>query len=108
MAARSSGGKIVTAAVSGLVALMSVFFLTATDSLAQSRTSESYLSRLASKSSNSIKVSFSYSPRFPKEGQIVQFVESSSGGPTSWRWDFGDGTGGTDRNPIHLYTGASF
>ena len=33
----------------------------------------------------------------------VNFSDSSTGGPTSWAWDFGDGTGSTDRNASHKY-----
>jgi PKD repeat protein len=31
------------------------------------------------------------------------FLDGSSGGPTSWLWDFGDGNTSTDQNPIHTY-----
>lgn len=36
-------------------------------------------------------------------GQI-SFFDESSGDPTSWSWDFGDGNTSTLQNPIHTYT----
>jgi PGF-pre-PGF domain-containing protein len=34
----------------------------------------------------------------------VQFTDQSTGLPTSWSWDFGDGTTSTDQNPVHVYS----
>ena len=34
----------------------------------------------------------------------VQFTENSTNSPTSWLWDFGDGSTSTEQNPIHNYT----
>ncbi|MEO8146777.1 MAG: PKD domain-containing protein [Bacteroidia bacterium] len=34
---------------------------------------------------------------------VVVFGDLTSGGPTSWFWDFGDGTTSTLQNPIHTY-----
>jgi PKD repeat protein len=31
------------------------------------------------------------------------FVDNSSGNPTSWTWDFGDGSSGTGQYPVHNY-----
>jgi len=33
----------------------------------------------------------------------VAFSDHSLGNVTSWEWDFGDGTGSTQRNPVHVY-----
>ncbi|MFY9982665.1 MAG: PKD domain-containing protein [Methanoregula sp.] len=33
----------------------------------------------------------------------VSFVDQSTNMPTSWSWDFGDGSTSTDQNPSHLY-----
>jgi PKD repeat protein len=33
----------------------------------------------------------------------VEFVDQSAGLPTSWYWQFGDGTNSTIQNPAHLY-----
>jgi PKD repeat protein len=46
---------------------------------------------------------FSYSPASPVAGQEVQFTDKSTGTPTSWQWDFGDGGLSTLQNPSHAY-----
>ncbi|NIZ92024.1 PKD domain-containing protein [Kineosporiaceae bacterium B12] len=33
----------------------------------------------------------------------VSFTDASTGVPTSWSWDFGDGATSTERNPVHNY-----
>lgn len=38
---------------------------------------------------------------------LIQFKDKSSGGPTSWLWDFGDGESSTEQNPQHLYSRAN-
>ncbi len=35
--------------------------------------------------------------------RLVAFQDRSVGQVTSWKWDFGDGTTSTERNPIHQY-----
>jgi PKD repeat protein len=37
------------------------------------------------------------------EGVTVKFTDQSTGNPTSWLWDFDDGTTVTDQNPVHTY-----
>jgi PKD repeat protein len=42
----------------------------------------------------------------PTSGQRpleVNFTDHSTGGPTSWSWDFGDGDTSTEQNPTHIY-----
>jgi PKD repeat protein len=34
----------------------------------------------------------------------VTFTDTSTGGPTSWAWNFGDGATATTQNPTHTYT----
>ena len=54
------------------------------------------------------RVSFTYGPAFPSEGQTVHFVDASTGEPTSWKWDFGDGSTSTRQNPSHQYSTSGF
>ena len=39
-------------------------------------------------------------------GTTVTFTDLSSGDPTSWAWDFGDGNTGLGANPSHTYAAA--
>ena len=50
--------------------------------------------------------SFSYTPvtGTPEE---INFTDTSSGSPTSWLWNFGDGGTSTIVNPTHTYTTSS-
>ena len=50
--------------------------------------------------------SFSFSPTAPQPGAEVSFSDESTGGPTSWMWDFGDGETSAEQNPSHIYTTA--
>jgi tripartite motif-containing protein 71 len=34
----------------------------------------------------------------------VQFIDKSTGSPTKWNWDFGDGAISTSKNPTHKYS----
>jgi PKD repeat protein len=43
----------------------------------------------------------------PAQGSVpltVAFTDLSTGGPTSWLWNFGDNTTSTQANPIHVYS----
>ena len=50
---------------------------------------------------------FVFSPTAPGPGQTVQFADTSSGNPTSWKWDFGDGATSTSKDPSHVYLKAA-
>lgn len=39
-------------------------------------------------------------------GYQANFVDKSKNSPTSWLWNFGDGTSSTQQNPVHVYKAA--
>ena len=49
---------------------------------------------------------FSFSPAAPTTNDLVQFTDESTGAPTSWAWDFGDGGSSTEQNPSYNYNSA--
>ncbi len=53
-----------------------------------------------------LQAAFSWDPASPAIGQEISFSDASTGSPTSWNWDFGDGSSSTDQNPTHSYTAA--
>src|ERR1700693_4142484 len=58
---------------------------------------------------NVFKADFTISPSSPAPGQPVSFTDATRGLPTSWSWDFGDGSAllscnnSNCRNPMHTY-----
>ena len=51
---------------------------------------------------------FSASPTTVAVGGTVNFQDLSTGNPTSWSWDFGDGTTSTQQNPSHVYNALGY
>ncbi len=49
---------------------------------------------------------FSASPTSGKSPLKVKFTDKSTGSPTKWKWDFGDGTKSFHQNPTHKYSKA--
>ncbi len=37
---------------------------------------------------------------------VVSFADKSTGTPSTWKWNFGDGTYSTSKNPVHTYSAA--
>ncbi|HOL41273.1 MAG TPA: PKD domain-containing protein [Methanospirillum sp.] len=51
-----------------------------------------------------IKADFSADPRTGEAPLTVRFTDLSTGNPTMWAWDFGDGATDMVANPTHVYT----
>jgi autotransporter-associated beta strand protein len=52
-----------------------------------------------------VRAAFSGSPQTGLDSLTVAFIDSSTGGVSTWQWNFGDGTtAGTVKNPTHKYT----
>jgi PKD repeat protein len=49
---------------------------------------------------------FSATPRAGTAPLAVDFTDLSTGPPTSWLWEFGDGATSTERHPSHVYASA--
>ena len=49
---------------------------------------------------------FSFNPASPVGGHAVTFQDQSTGLPSSWLWDFGDGATSGLQNPTHSYADA--
>jgi len=49
---------------------------------------------------------FTYSPTTPSAGQLITFTDASTGAPTSWAWNFGDGGTSTLKDPTHGFVTA--
>ncbi len=49
---------------------------------------------------------FSANPSSGQAPLTVNFTDTSTGSPTSWSWNFGDGVFSTSRNPSHTYNAA--
>jgi PKD repeat protein len=50
-----------------------------------------------------VQVGFSAAPLSGVAPLLVAFTDQSSGDITSWLWAFGDGSGSTLANPVHIY-----
>lgn len=49
---------------------------------------------------------FTFSPSSPVSGRAIQFTDASTGNPTTWSWNFGDGATSSEQNPGHRYSTA--
>ncbi|MDI9393997.1 MAG: PKD domain-containing protein [Euryarchaeota archaeon] len=54
---------------------------------------------------NGPTASFIASPLSGIAPLTVSFTDTSTGDPTKWEWDFGDGNKSNDKNPSHTYSG---
>ena len=91
------------------ISLAIAIFLEAFPAVAQTvNRQDRLLSSFSTGSNSRLICSFSYSPRFSNPGQVVQFRDTSSGTPTSWLWDFGDGTTSNLQNPGHSFGTSGF
>jgi PKD repeat protein len=52
---------------------------------------------------NLVEADFDWSVASPAPGETISFNDRSTGSPTSWYWDFGDGFASFSQNPTHRY-----
>jgi PKD repeat protein len=80
-----------------------VFQLTASDDFGLQNISS--VSLTATSHTESVAADFTWSAN-PVAGQTIQFTDMSTGSPTSWSWDFGDGFSSTMQSPSHAFATA--
>jgi PKD repeat protein/photosystem II stability/assembly factor-like uncharacterized protein len=50
-----------------------------------------------------LSADFTATPLYGNSPLVVQFTDASSGSPTAWLWDFGDGNTSVQQNPSHSF-----
>ena len=65
---------------------------------------ETYCSIPASRKPNYFRADFSANIQSGGPPLTVLFQDWSFGEPDTWSWDFGDGSGSSEQNPVHTYT----
>lgn len=50
-----------------------------------------------------VSSAFDFTPATSVVGGSVSFTDRSTGSPTSWQWNFGDGATSSAQNPTHIY-----
>ena len=56
--------------------------------------------------SSTLTAAFMGSPTSGNAPLTVNFTDQTSGAPTGWQWDFGDGNTSNQQNPVHIYQSA--
>lgn len=69
---------------------------------------ELYIDNVVVVAGNNITADFTSEKPYGQAPVDIQFTDNSSGGITSWHWDFGDQTTSTDQNPIHNYSSPGY
>jgi PKD repeat protein len=77
--------------------------LTASNAAGSSLASKSVYVKVPSSTIPKPVANFWGSPKSGNSPLSVTFTDISTGEPTSWRWDFGDGTYSTLQKPAHKY-----
>lgn len=97
------GAGVTSAEVSGLSAGMTYsFYVTASNSAGESGPSN--VAKITTAAlAPALVASFSFSPVSPSTATDITFTDTSTGGPVSWSWNFGDGTASTAARPVKRY-----
>lgn len=53
-----------------------------------------------------LNANFTFTPANPTTSDNVEFVDNTTGGATSWLWNFGDGTSSSLQNPVKRFNNA--
>ena len=80
--------------------------LTVSNAAGSNTATKSNYINVAGTSSQTPVAAFSATPASGSAPLNVTFTDSSTGSPTAWNWNFGDGTSSTARNPVHTYSSA--
>ncbi|MBU8920539.1 MAG: S8 family serine peptidase [Bacteroidales bacterium] len=67
---------------------------------------EMYIEVMGGSSGSAPVAAFTGTPTSGDYPLEVTFVDQSANAPTSWNWDFGDGGGSTQQNPVYTYNAA--
>jgi PKD repeat protein len=99
------GAGSMTATVTGLPSGMYRFYVTAFNSSGESAASNTVSVSIAAQQ-QTLTAAFSFSPVSPLAGDIVAFYDASTGGASSWSWNFGDGTMSSVQSPAKIFGSA--
>ena len=80
--------------------------LTVSNAAGSNTTTKTNYIKVSGTSSQAPVAAFSASPTSGNTPLNVTFTDSSTGSPTTWSWNFGDGTSATVKNPVHTYSTA--
>ncbi|MCU1229640.1 MAG: cell surface protein [Acidobacteria bacterium] len=77
--------------------------LTATKSGSSSSSAIDLVVNASIPATPAVSAAFSVSPSTASVGDVISFFDQSSGSPSSWSWNFGDGATSSQQNPTHVF-----